>query len=94
MSGAERVIDIDVRHRGELRRKGRIVLLFARVEAQILEQVDAVGRAGRIRRVDKRHRDAQATPTGASATGFRENCGFGFPFGRPRCDARITDFAP
>ena len=38
MRGPERVVDIDVRIRRELRREARVVLLLLGVEAQVLEQ--------------------------------------------------------
>ena len=38
MRGAEGVVDVDVGERGERGREGRVVLLLARVEAQVLEQ--------------------------------------------------------
>ena len=37
VGGTERVVDVHVRKRGELRRKRRIVGLFARLEAHVLE---------------------------------------------------------
>ncbi len=45
MRRSERVVDVDVREIGELLREGGVVLFFLRVEAQILEQHDAMRRA-------------------------------------------------
>ena len=41
--GAERVVDVDVAELGELPREALVVLLFFRVEAEVLEQADLPG---------------------------------------------------
>ncbi len=41
--GAERVVDVDVAELGELLREAVVVLLFFRVEAEVLEQADLAG---------------------------------------------------
>jgi hypothetical protein len=38
MGGAESVVDVELRRRGELLREGRVVRLFARIEAEVLEE--------------------------------------------------------
>ena len=98
MRGSERVVHVDVGQLRELLRERRIVLFFLGMEAQVFEQHH--GRPCRPRRSPR----VPASPTlssanctgrpsscdSRSATGRSENSGFGLPFGRPRCDARIT----
>ena len=43
MGGAERVVDVDVRVRGERRGEGRVVLLLLGVEAEVLEHEHLAG---------------------------------------------------
>ncbi len=54
MRGAERVVHIDVAQRGQLLREAGIVLLFFRVEAQVLEQHDAARTMRCARRIRRR----------------------------------------
>ena len=96
----ERVVHVEVGQFGQLLRERRVVLLFFRVEADVLEEHDAV--ALRLRLLDRPARRlahavvGERSPPGraarpdASATGSRLNSGLGPPFGRPRCDARMT----
>src|SRR5262249_1195705 len=51
MRRAERVVDVEIRERRELRRELRIVLLFFGMKAQVLEQHDAG--AGGVRLIDR-----------------------------------------
>ena len=96
--GAERVVHVDV---GELRqrgREGRVVGGLARVEAHVLEQQDvAVAQLGdrvlghladAVARTRRRAR--RAARPGARARARSDAAGSGAPFGRPRCEHRIT----
>ena len=97
MGGREGVVDIEVAELGEFGDEGRIVLLFALVEAGVLEQqnvavlhrgdgvrgdlADAVGGEG------DRTPESSAT---AAATGRSELASSGPPLGRPKWASRIT----
>ena len=96
---SERVVHVDVGQRSAsaLANAGSFASSSG-VEPQVLEQTitppgwRAIDVGGRRRRCSR----ARTPPAGRaaslrwSATGFRLNSGFGLPFGRPRCDARIT----
>ena len=98
MRGAERVVDVDV---GEPRQRGRerrVVGRLAGVEAHVLEQQDVAVApapprpARRPRRRSRRTRRParRAARPGARAPAPARRPGSGAPFGRPRCEQRIT----
>ena len=74
VGGAERVVDVGVDPVDELGDERRIVALLARVEAQVLQQLDARAPA----------RPAAPEPAPSSTSGS------GAPFGRPRWLAQTT----
>ena len=99
MRRAKRIVNVDVGELGKRLRKRRIVLFFLSVKAQVLEErrpwspsAPRRSRTSPVRRCNRRQTPPSASATGSSrsATGFRLNSGVGLPFGRPRCDARIT----
>ena len=102
MRRAERVVDVDIGQRGKLVGEGRVVLLLLRVEPQVLEQHDAAWPGARSMAAfagSPTQSSANVTrrPSSSSrrpATGRSEYPALGFPFGRPRCEQRMTPAAP
>ena len=102
MRRAERIVDVDVA-------RARRAPSRSRRRSSLLRRGSAGSRAARRRRQGAlRTARSAAGPTQSSAnatgrpssslrraaTGRRLISGFGLPFGRPRCDARITHAAP
>ena len=96
MRGREGVVDEDVAELGERRDEGRIVLFLARWKRVFSRQRMSPGFIAATAASAASPMQSSANATGrlmtcatSAATGFSESFG-SRPFGRPKCDSRIT----